>query len=170
MRNAALLISLPALALLGACHSGQCCDDEGSESARATLLTNAKAAYFAGWSKAAGQNFTMDNLGKVYDTGEDFLAFDGMSEKKTVLSGWKVYSDTWGPGMNGFTTASVTEAKSLRTWMEDDLAVTASIAHIHGTMPNGGVLDAQGHLTLVFEFDDGAWRIVHEHMSLPVKE
>ncbi|MFO0831478.1 MAG: nuclear transport factor 2 family protein [Phycisphaerales bacterium] len=160
-------VAVPLALVLGACQSGQCCKDGA---ANASALGATKAAFFAGWSKSANTPFTMEPLSKVACACDDFLSFDGMSQEKTVISGWKTYADIWGPGMNGFTTASLTEAKPLRTWAGDGVAVTASLAHIQGTMPNGQKLDMLGHLTLVYKWDKGAWHVVHEHMSMPVKE
>lgn len=165
----ALAVVLPALALLTACQSSQYRDDDDTQG-RAASLNATKAAFFAGWTKSANTKFTMDALSNTVCTCDDFLSFDGMSQDKTVISGWKTYADIWGPGMNGFSTASLSEAKSLRTWFEDDLAVSASIAHIQGTMPNGQKLDTTGHLTLVYKWDKGSWHVIHEHMSMPVRE
>lgn len=163
-----LWLSLPVVLAVGACQTGQRDDDR--DEGTAASLNATKAAFFAGWTKNANTQFSMDAVAKSASTSDDFLSFDGMSQNKTVISGWKTYSDIWGPGMNGFTTASLTEAKALRTWVDDGMGVSASIAHIQGTMPNGQKLDMMGHLTLVYKWDNGAWHIVHEHMSMPVKE
>jgi ketosteroid isomerase-like protein len=160
LKRLALLLVLPALA---ACQSAR-------SSGNPAALSAAKSAYFAGWTKSAGKPFTMDALSKSFCTCDDFLAFDGMSQDKTVIHGWNQYAAIWGPGMNGFTTASLSEAKPLRTWCNGDGAVTASLARIQGTMPDGQSMDMLGHLTLVYAWDRGAWRIIHEHMSMPVKE
>jgi ketosteroid isomerase-like protein len=145
--------------------------EEAAEAAQASVEVNAaKTAFLASWTKSAGQTFTTDALGKHVANSADFLSFDGMSQDKTVIQGWNDYAAIWGPGMNGFTKASLSEVKSLRTWANDDMGVTASIVRIYGEMPNGQTLDAQGHLTLVFAPSKDGWRVVHEHMSMPVKE
>lgn len=160
---------LAASTILGACQSSQCCSN--GKSGDPAALGTAKAAFFAGWTKSANSQFTMDPLSKVVTTTDEFLSFDGMSHGTTVIQGWKPYAAMWGPGMNGFTTASLSEAKSLRTWCQGDTAVTASLARIQGTMPNGQSMDMMGHITLVYKWDSATgWRVVHEHMSLPVRE
>jgi len=133
-------------------------------------LNKAKAAYFASWTKTAHAPHTMDDLAKVSETTPDFLSFDGMSSGKTVIEGWKDFAGIWEPGMNGFVTASLTEQKSVRTWIGSDVAITASIAHIQGEMQDGKKLDMPGHLTLGWQKINGEWKLVHEHMSLGVKE
>lgn len=145
--------------------------EEAAEVARATLEVNAaKQAFLASWTKRAGQTFTTDALSKHVANSPDFLSFDGMSQDKTVIEGWNNYAAIWGPGMNGFTNASLTELRAVRTWADDDMGVTASIVRIYGEMPNGQKLEMKGHLTLVFAPGKDGWRVVHEHMSMPVKE
>ncbi len=145
--------------------------EDARESAQAMAgVKAAKTAFLASWTKQPGEMFTTDQLSKTVMTSSDFLSFDGMSQAKTVIEGWDEYASIWGPGMNGFTKASMTEIKALRTWADDDMGITASIVRIQGEMPNGQTLDVQGHLTLVFRPTDKAWSVVHEHMSMPVRE
>lgn len=145
-------------------HSHAAADVAGVERAR--------DAFLASWTKTEGKPFTTDALSKSVDNTGAFLSFDGMSQDKTVIQGWNDYSAMWGPGMNGFTKASLTQTKSLRVWASDDVGATCSIVRIYGEMPNGQKLDMPGHLTLVFHRDgEGTpWKVVHEHMSLNVKE
>lgn len=170
MNRFVLATSVAAAAtILGACQSSQCCSN--GKAGDPAALGATKAAFFAGWTKPANAQFTMDPLSKVVSTTDEFLSFDGMSQGTTVIQGWKPYAAMWGPGMNGFTTASLSEAKSLRTWCDGNTAVTASLARIQGTMPNGQSMDMLGHITLVYKWDNASgWRVVHEHMSLPVRE
>lgn len=129
----------------------------------------AKGAYFSAWTKSPGEAFTLEKLSRVIDTSNGFVSFDGMSQQKTVIQGWKAYSGIWEPGMNGFKSGSITESQSLSTWTNEAMAMTASIVRIQGETLDGNKLDLLGHLTLGLEKHDGAWRIVHEHMSLGVK-
>jgi ketosteroid isomerase-like protein len=128
----------------------------------------AKQQFLSAWTKPAGQPFSTDKL-KAVIGDEAFLSFDGMAQQKTVLIGATEYLGVWGPGMNGFTTARVTEHKPIRTWTKGDLGITTSLAGIYAEMPDGNKIDTLGHLTLVFQRINGAWRVVHEHMSLGVK-
>ncbi len=162
----ARLLALSVLALsTAACrttHGREVLDDAAGVEA-------AKHAFLDAWTKHAGAAFTLDKLSRAVDTSANFLSFDGMAEHKTVIEGWKAYADTWGPGMNGFSSASLTESRAVSKWIGDDTAITASIAHIQGVMPDGNKLDVLGHLTLGYQRHDGVWRVVHEHMSLGVK-
>ncbi len=170
---AVLSIGLP-IALLASCATTRELDKNGAaeDAAEIASVEKARDAFLASWTKTEGKTFTTDALSKSVDNSNIFLSFDGMSQGKTVIQGWNEYAAMWGPGMNGFTKASLTQTKSLRVWADDDVAATCSIVRIYGEMPNGQKLDMPGHLTLVFhrEGDDKPWKVVHEHMSLNVKE
>ncbi|MDZ4773534.1 MAG: nuclear transport factor 2 family protein [Planctomycetota bacterium] len=132
-------------------------------------IESAKHAFLTAWTKEAGTAFTLDKLSRAVDTSEKFLSFDGMSQEKTVIEGWKAYAGIWGPGINGFASGSLSESRAVSTWIGDDTAITASIARLQAVMPDGNKLDVLGHLTLGYQRHDGEWRVVHEHMSLGVK-
>ena len=169
-----LAVTVAGTCTLGGCHqskgSGSGTDSAGAIAANTASLNAAKAAFFEGWVRKNGTTFTTEKLSRIVDTSEDFLSFDGMSQDKTVISGWKAYSAIWGPGMNGFTNATLSEVRNVRTWIDGNLAITASIARIYGEMPNNQTMDVQGHLTLGWKKEGGQWRVVHEHMSLGVKQ
>lgn len=162
------LITLPlaVLALVAAAcrttHTREALDDRAGVEA-------AKHAFLGAWTKRAGETFTLDRLAKAVDTSAGFLSFDGMSAERTVIEGWQAYSGIWGPGMNNFQSASLTEERGISSWIGDDTALTASIARIQGVLPDGNELDLRGHLTLGYQRQAGGWRVVHEHMSLGVK-
>lgn len=165
MKPTILLTVLPFALALSACRS-TCAAGEVEDTAG---VESAKRAFLASWTKTDGAPFTLDELSKAVDTSERFLSFDGMSKEETVIEGWRAYSAIWGPGINAFRSASLSEERPVASWIGDDTAITASIAHIQGLLPDGSPLDLRGHLTLGYEKRDGAWRVVHEHMSLGVK-
>lgn len=165
MKHTLLLTVFPFVLVLSACRST--CVEGGVDDTGG--VESAKRAFLASWTKPNGQPFTLDRLSQAVDTSERFLSFDGMSPDKTVIEGWQAYSAIWGPGINAFQSASLTEERPVANWIGDDTAITASIAHIQGILPDGSALDVRGHLTLGYEKRDGAWRVVHEHMSLGVK-
>lgn len=129
----------------------------------------AKQAFLDAWTKEPGKPFELTKLDAICDRSPDFLSFDAVSSDKTVIEGYAAYTAIWGPGMNGFTSARLSESRAVRTWVGGDLAVTASIARIQGEMKDGTKLDMPGHLTLTYRHDAHGWRVVHEHMSLGVK-
>ena len=48
-----------------------------------------------------------------------------------------------------------------------DLAVACGLSHLTGVKVDDGPVDLWFRTTLVFRRDDGRWRIVHEHNSVP---
>jgi ketosteroid isomerase-like protein len=130
----------------------------------------AKRAFFAAWTKTPGAEFNLDKLSQAVEQSEDFLSFDGVSKDNSLIAGWKAYAANWGPDMNGFVSASLTETRPLATWIGDDTAITASIARILVEMPGGEQVDMQSHLTLGYRRHEGTWRVVHEHLSLDAKK
>jgi ketosteroid isomerase-like protein len=161
---------IPALALASFLLAGCQHSEAHSPAADRASLDAAKQAFFASWTKGPADTFKLDKVAATVDKTSDFLSFDAMSKDKTVISGYDAYAAIWEPGMNAFKSAQLSEAKAERTWISGDLAVTASIAHISGELPDGTKLDMPGHLTLAWKRDGASWRAVHEHMSLGVKE
>ncbi len=144
---------------------------QGVSSEGVASLSLAKSAFFDSWTKNAGETWTAEKLSRVLDNSEMFLSFDGMSSDQTVVRGYAKYAAIWGPGMNGFKTASLSETNVVSTWVSADMAVTASIVRVQGEMADGTKLDMPGHMTLTWQsVGNDAWRIVHEHMSLGVKQ
>jgi ketosteroid isomerase-like protein len=65
------------------------------------------------------------------------------------------------PGSLGY------EVRELSIAMQGDLAVTHSLNRVNGTMANGHVTDMWVRGTVCFQRIDGAWLIVHDHVSVP---
>jgi ketosteroid isomerase-like protein len=146
-----------------------CSSADGRRAAAMSQVSQTKKAFLAAFAKQEGETFTTDRLAAVVDPTADFLSFDAVSQNKTVLSGWTEYAGVWGPGMNAFKTAHVTETKNLREWIDERSATTASLVRIYGELPDGSKIDMPGHLTLTYRRQGDQWRVVHEHMSLNVK-
>jgi ketosteroid isomerase-like protein len=166
--------TLACVAVGGLVLLGGCATSSNRPADAAPDLDGANAAklrFLESWTKPAGTTFTTEPLAATLDpTPGAFLSFDAMSQNDTVLNGTAEYLAVWGPTMNGFTHAKLTETKPLRAWADRDLAVTSSIVRIDGELPDGKQLDMPGHLTLVFRKIDGKWLVTHEHMSLGVKD
>lgn len=162
----ALAASLLLACLILGCQATR----QGVSSEGIASLNVAKTAFFDSWTKNAGETWTTEKLSRVLDNSPMFLSFDGMSADKTVVRGYAQYAAIWGPGMSGFKTARLSETDAVSTWVSEDLAVTASIVRVQGELGDGTKLDMPGHMTLAWERVTGGWRLVHEHMSLGVKQ
>lgn len=61
------------------------------------------------------------------------------------------------------------EHKDIVIEVEDDLALASMIGHMVGAKKEGGKTDLWYRETLGLRRIDGAWKIVHEHQSVPLK-
>ena len=61
------------------------------------------------------------------------------------------------------------EVRDLHVVAADDVAFTRSLNRIGGTLASGGRGERWLRWTACFEKRDGTWRIVHEHVSVPVE-
>lgn len=154
-----------SILLATACRSTSAHESDADRAA----LDAARREFFAVWNKQPGVEFDATRLTAIVDDSNEFLSFDAMSPQSTVLEGSERYTSLWKVGMNGFASGALTEVRPLRTWMCGDGALTASLAHVHATMPDGQVIDLDTHLTLGWRRSDAGWRVVHEHMSTGVK-
>ncbi|HTF88413.1 MAG TPA: nuclear transport factor 2 family protein [Planctomycetota bacterium] len=160
-----LCVPLLIASLLAGCQNMQSKNPLGLES-----LEKAKQAFLDSWTKHAGETYTTEKLSRVADTTDSFVSFDAMSKDKTVVKGYAQYAGIWGPGMAGFKTAQLSETENVHVWIREGMAVTASIVRVHGETMDGTMIDMPGHLTLGWLREGDDWRVVHEHMSLGVKQ
>jgi ketosteroid isomerase-like protein len=117
-------------------------------------------ARFAGAVKAKD----LDGIMKVYSG--DVLVFDVLPPRQ--YAGAAAYRKDWQATLAGF--------KGPLKFAISDLAVSAegttgwghSIQHLSGVDPKGAKVDLTVRVTDVYRKTGGAWRIVHEHVSVPV--
>ena len=63
------------------------------------------------------------------------------------------------------------ELRDLRITARDDLAFARALNHITGISADGETkIDQWVRATVCFEKRGGAWRVVHEHVSVPIDE
>jgi PhnB protein len=94
----------------------------------------------------------------------DFLAFDlapplvhQLADVKTGLAEW---FSTW-QGPIGF------DVRDLAVTCGSDVAFTTSLNHISGKRTSGETTDIWVRATVCFRKSAGAWKVVHEHVSVP---
>jgi uncharacterized protein (TIGR02246 family) len=99
--------------------------------------------------------------------GNDLLVFDLSTPRQHA--GHDAYTKDW----EGFAARS---AGPLTVTMSDlvvrtdsgDLAYSHSIVHVAGQTANGRAMNHNARVTHVYERINGAWLIVHEHVSVPI--
>jgi ketosteroid isomerase-like protein len=115
-------------------------------------------------------SFDQDRLARVYDTSA-IVAFDTNSPASTILSGWKTYSDTWVPYMKGAGFWETVSVNVVKTEVVGDFGYSA-ITYTASAQPEGTANREvyTNHATLIWKKSDNGWKIVHEHISNPVKK
>jgi ketosteroid isomerase-like protein len=122
------------------------------------------------WSpKADVAKFDEKRLARVYDT-KAILAFDTNSPASTIMNGWKAYSETWVPYMKGAGFWETVKVDVIKSDVVGDFAYTA-LTYTASAQPEGTANREiyTNHATLVWKKSENSWKVVHEHISAPVK-
>lgn len=122
------------------------------------------------WSPNADiKNFNAERLSRVYDT-QSIVSFDTNSPASTIMNGWKVYCDTWVPYIKNAGFWETLSVKIIKAETVGDLAYTA-ITFTASGQPQGTPDRKiyENHATLIWKRSNGAWKVVHEHISAPIK-
>ncbi len=139
-------------------------------------LTAATLAWQKGWTAladpATGTEVPFDvskRLSGVYVTDERLLSFDLLSPVQTRITGWAAFKQAWGPFMQNVSNLRWSPLADFRHGGEGNTGWSAGTVHVSGTVGNAPI-DTLVHATLIWERTPKGWRILHEHISLPVKD
>lgn len=113
--------------------------------------------------------FDFSVLDDLYWQDEQLLAFDTLSPQTTCIQGWQTFEAIWKAFMAALAQWQIELLGDLRILVADKIAVSASIWHGAGTNAAGESVDITAHATQVWEKRGEEWRIIHEHISNPVK-
>ena len=96
---------------------------------------------------------------------EDILSYDlapPLAHEGAAVNrrGWTEWFPTF-DGPVGY------EVRDLRITIRDDLAFSTSLNRISGTRTDGGHTDVWVRATACYRKVDGAWKVAHEHLSVP---
>jgi uncharacterized protein (TIGR02246 family) len=106
------------------------------------------------------------NIDAVMSTyAADLVAFDIVPPLQFV--GANAYEAPWQDVFERYQTLDY-EVHDLSITAGDDIAVSHSLNRIHGIMTNGQKTDLWLRSTACYRKNDGAWSIVHLHVSVPV--
>jgi ketosteroid isomerase-like protein len=108
-------------------------------------------------------------LGGVYVTDERLLSFDLMSPAQTRIIGWAAFKELWGPFMANVSNLRWTPLADFRHGGEGNTGWSAGTVHL-SAMAGGQPLEMLVHATLIWERTGSGWKILHEHISSPVKD
>ena len=126
---------------------------------------------FLGWSPGE-TDFSIEHVADFYDQTERFFAFDTLMPTTSVMKGWKSFTDNWElvleKQLRNFicTLEEITfhEVSGDISWMGLYLSVTAE------DIETGNPFATEQQVSLVWENQNGVWRIIHEHLSGPIRK
>ncbi len=113
--------------------------------------------------------YKIEKIEHLYVHTDDLLAFDLMSPEKTVIKGWENYKAIWEPAMQNFDTWTITQINDVEITVDENMALTTLIFAGEGQLKDKTPVQGEFHSTLIWKKMDDSWKIVHEHVSGPVK-
>lgn len=126
------------------------------------------AEIFDVWS-VGSDGFDESAIGPLYDTSDAFSAFDTLMPSTSIMNGWRSFADNW--------SAALEVLHDFKCWLVDCLEVTI-VGEIAWTRlilgvtarnsQTGEMIEGEQQVTLIWRKSDD-WRIVHEHLSGPVR-
>ena len=140
-----------------------------SESVKKEIVDRLKQM-FLGWSPGES-DFSIEDVAEYYDQSRRFFAFDTLMPTTSVMRGWQSFTDNWEQMLaiqlkNFVCTLDEIvfhEVQGDFSWMGLCLSVKAE------EIDSGKVLEAEQQVSLVLQRQQGVWRIVHEHLSGPIR-
>jgi ketosteroid isomerase-like protein len=113
--------------------------------------------------------FDFSALDNLYWKDEQLLTFDTLSPQTTRIQGWQSFEEIWKPFMAALAQWQIEPVGDIYILTEEKIAITALIFHGIGTIHAGEAVEITAHATLVWSKRGDQWRIIHEHISHPVK-
>lgn len=108
----------------------------------------------------------VDAIMKVYAPGQALVVFDVVPPRQ--YDGAAAYRKDWQTFLGSFDGPIAVELTDLDIGADRNLAYSHSIQRVTGTDKQGKKLDLTVRVTDVYQKIGGQWRIVHEHVSVPV--
>ena len=133
------------------------------------LLKQGVAAWAKQWS--SGDNmFTMDRVDDLYEHSDRFIEFNTISPAGTITQGYQNFQALWEPTMQESTHAFTTLDDDIRVITDGKLGLTTFTFETEFSDRQSGETFAEhAHASMVWSKQDDGWKIVHEHVSAPVR-
>jgi hypothetical protein len=109
------------------------------------------------------------DLRPLYVADERLLTFDTLSPSVTRISGWDNFCLVWNPFLAQLRSWNMDIVSKPSIWGTVEQVVSALIFRGYGETTDGENVDLLAHATLVWIRTDESWKIIHEHVSAPVK-
>lgn len=115
------------------------------------------------------RKFSFDGYEHLYLNTDALLAYDNVAPKDTQVNGWRTYRSLWEAVINeSFAGQQITRFEIHRVGVSGDLGWSAITFRFRAKNRGKDFYSSQ-HGTHIWRKVDGKWRIVHEHMTAPVK-
>src|SRR5262249_24232300 len=108
----------------------------------------------------------VDAIMKVYIPDQTLVVFDVVPPRQYV--GAAAYRQDWQAVLDSFDGPITVERSDLDIVADRNLAYSHCIDHVVGTDKRGKKLDMTLRVTDVYKKTRGGWRVIHEHVSVPV--
>jgi ketosteroid isomerase-like protein len=160
MMNAKLLALCVSTALLGGCrHEGD--REEGPERATREIQTA-----YDNWAKAFAAK-DLNGVMAMYAPGADLIAYDIVPPLQ--YKGADAYRKDYADFFAQFAGPIQVQIADQHIEAGRTVAFAYGLEHLTGKLTNGTNLDAWIRWTDGWKrMDDGRWRVVHEHISVPI--
>jgi uncharacterized protein (TIGR02246 family) len=108
----------------------------------------------------------VDAIMKVYAPGQNLFVFDVVPPRE--YAGWDAYKKDWQNFLGTVKGPLKFAISDLAVDSDGSLAYSHSIQHMSGTDTKNKPFDLTVRVTDVYRRSPGGWRIVQEHVSVPV--
>ena len=108
----------------------------------------------------------VDAIMKAYAPDQTLVVFDVVPPRQYV--GAAAYRKDWQTFLGNFEGPITVELTDFDVAADRNLAYSHSIQHLAGTDKQGKKLDLTVRVSDVYKKTRGGWRIIHEHVSVPV--
>lgn len=108
---------------------------------------------------------TLDEAVECYDPSDELVVYDIHTPRE--FDGAKALRADFQPFCDNFKNPKY-EYSNERVVMADKLAITNLIVHMTATDKNGKPVDMTWRSTNVWRKENGTWKIIHAHYSVPV--
>ncbi|MBV8593711.1 MAG: nuclear transport factor 2 family protein [Caulobacteraceae bacterium] len=108
----------------------------------------------------------VDGIMSAYAPGGDLVVFDVIPPRQYV--GWPAYRKDWSDFLAGFKGPVHMDIDDLAVETSGDMGYSHSIQHVAATDLSGAPVVMNVRVTDVYRRTPAGWRIVHEHVSVPV--
>jgi len=115
---------------------------------------------------AAVRSCNVDRIMSHYLKSEDIVLFDAIPPLE--YRGWTAWQKNWRDSLAGIRQIDRWELSGIRARASGDLGYCSAKWRLEMTTQDGGKVALDGRLTQVLQKIGGKWKVIHEHMSVPM--